>query len=90
MMQMQKSNQYQDIVPKVDFVNAKMKVLPFKIKKKKLHKIRSGISKPPRSPVARTPFRSGKKNYEKYWCITCSVWISGGKASVSNHLRNVH
>ena len=67
------------------FVTSKEKVP----KKQNIDK-KSTKSKSPKSPTGRTQFRSKKKSYEKYWCINCRLWISGGKASVTNHLRTVH
>jgi len=47
-----------------------------------------------RTPAGSRPSKikssSAKRKYEKYWCTVCQIWIGGGKALVSSHLRNRH
>ena len=35
-------------------------------------------------------FFSGKKQYEKVWCDTCTMWVSGGKTQLTSHVKNTH
>ena len=68
--------------------NTPKSLKPWSVVPKSL-KPRSEIAKPPKSPVAKSG-KKAKKKYEAYWCVVCRIWIGGGKALVSKHLRNIH
>ena len=57
---------------------------------KRKHPDSVGEAESPKKKPERTQFGEKGKKYEKFWCIGCDTWLSGGKISVSTHLRNHH
>ena len=48
--------------------------------------------KRPKTETGPTPIIKESKNQgnEKFWCVSCSRWVNGGKANMTKHLRKIH